>query len=123
MNEEAKLELELRFRFFELYLNTSMKGLAFFIALQGALLTLAARDRGSQEMFSVAALIMCISTLIPLHGSLKVLKKMEGHFERLAAQTGTALIELRIAWVFWLGTLTFWALSVVGWICLYFTAK
>ena len=116
MNEEAKVELEHRVSLYQFYIGTYTKGIAFFLAITGALLKFALDSAEYRVIFAAAGLICSASILIPLGYGAHHERQIARDFTRLAEGTNTRSISTGPLRMLVVATAIFWAIVCLGWL-------
>lgn len=119
MDESAKFELELRFKLYELYVNSFIKGIALFLAINGALLKFALDSVRYRSVFSLAAIFSFLVIVIPGVFALFHERVLSRDFARLASATNTSPISTVPLRMLAIATWIFWLCFFLGWIYIY----
>jgi len=116
MNEEAKAELEHRVSLYQFYIGSYTKGIAFFLAITGALLKFAVDSTEYRSVFAVVGLLCNAAVLIPLLYGARHERQIARDFTRLAEATHTKSISTGPLRMLVVATATFWVILCVGWL-------
>jgi len=120
VDEAAKVELEHRVNLYQFYIGTYTKGIAFFLAITGALLKFALDSEQYRSVFSWAGLLCNAAILIPLIFGIAHERKIAAAFKRLAESTGTTRISTGPLRILAIATVVFWSILCVGWVYVLF---
>lgn len=116
VNEAAKVELEHRVALYQFYLNSYIRGIAFFLAINAVLFKFAIDDQLHRRMFSILALLCGLAILIPLVFSIRHVREMGSDFKRLAEATRTKPIRVAPLTMLSGATTLFWLIIVGAWV-------
>lgn len=120
IDESAKIELEHRVALYQFHLGSYIKGVAFFLAITGALLKFGLDSELYRAVFSWAGLMCNFAILIPLIFSFVHERHIARDFDRLAIATKTATISTNPLRMLAIATTVFWLILSAGWIYVIF---
>jgi hypothetical protein len=118
MKESDKIELEHRVNLYQFYIDQYTKGIAFFLAITGALLKFAIDSKNYRTIFSAIGILCSLAVLIPLLFGFNHESSMSKDFGRLAQNTGTKKISTTPLKMLAIATAIFWIIVFLGWLYL-----
>ena len=121
MRDAARFELEKRVDLYQFYLGAYLKGIAFYLAITGALLKFAIDNDTYRNIFGYAGILVSLAVLVPLLFSMRHEKSFKNEFARLATATRTQAIETSPFLMLIRVVVAIWAVVFAGW--LYITFK
>jgi hypothetical protein len=116
MSSPAEIELGHKVDLYQFYISAYTKGIAFFLAITGALLKFAVDSDDYRQLFSLAGLACNAAVLIPLIFGAFHERRMAAHHRRLAKATGTTFISTAALKMLVWATAVFWAILCLMWV-------
>jgi hypothetical protein len=123
MDESAKFELEQKVDLYKFYLSSYLKGIAFFLAIIGALLKFSVDSVAYRGVFSAAGVICCAIVLVPILYGISHERKFRRDFVRLAELTNTKPVSTSPFRMLIVTTASFWVIVSAGWLYVYLCLK
>lgn len=112
----ASLELEQQVALYQFYLSAYLKGIAFYLAISGALGKFAADSESYRSELVWLGVLSSLAALIPLTYGFVHERYFRASFVRLADATATTPISTGPFRMLIAATTTLWAIVTFGWL-------
>lgn len=114
----AKMELDHRVALYQFHVSSYIRGVAFFLVINGVLFKFAIDDARNRDLYSMLALLCGAAITIPLIYSFWHIRAMKVEFQRLATLTSTTALSVSPLLMLSVVTTAFWFIIVGAWIYL-----